>query len=123
MSYQNYKIGDVLEVEINGIQNYGVFAKLDEFTQGLIHISEIDHHYVEENLEEIFTIGEMIKVMIIDIDEYDGRISLSLRALKETDRHPFANKRMSPRYGQKTGTAFASLREKLPIWIHRDLKR
>lgn len=117
MGYRKYKIGDVLEVEITGIQNYGVFAKLDESTQGLIHISEIDHFYIEKELIDLFTIGEKIEVMIVDIDEYDGRISLSIRALKEIEKHPFSNKKTNPRYGRRTGTAFSTLDKKLPIWI------
>lgn len=123
MGHRKYKIGDVLDVEVTGIQNYGVFAKLDESTQGLIHISEIKHSYIEESLQELFSLGDQLKVMILDIDEYDGRISLSLRALKETDHHPFSKRKTNPRYGRLTGTAFSSLAKKLPQWIKRDFKK
>ena len=123
MNDQRYKIGDILEVEVTGIQNYGVFAKLDESTQGLIHISEIKHSYIEESLQNIFNIGDRLKVMVLDIDEYDGRISLSLRALKETDHHPFSKRRTNPRYGRRTGTGFSTLAKKLPQWIKRDFKK
>ena len=37
---QEYKIGDVIDGVVSGIQNYGVFVKLDDQTQGLVHISE-----------------------------------------------------------------------------------
>ena len=120
MGYRKYKIEDIIEVEVTGIQNYGVFAKMDESTQGLIHISEIKHSYIEEKLENLFSLGDQLKVIILDIDEYDGRISLSLRALKETDDHPFSNRKTNPRYGRRTGTGFSSLAKKLPQWIKRD---
>lgn len=123
MSYQKYKIGDILEVEITGIQDYGIFAKIDESTQGLIHISEIKHSYVDKNLKDLFKIGEKLKVMILDIDEYDGRISLSLRALVDVEIHPFSNKKSNPRYGRRTGTAFDSLAKNLPKWINRELEK
>ena len=123
MSYKKYKIGDILKVEITGIQNYGVFAQLDESTQGLIHISEIDHSYIDKELTDIFNIGEEYEVMIVDIDEFDGRISLSIRALKDTDNHPFSNKRNNPRYGRKTGTAFASIDKKLEEWIRSESRK
>ena len=119
MSYKDYKIGDCLEVEVSGIQSYGIFARLDEDTKGLIHISEIKHGYIEEDLKDLFTIGDKLNVVILDIDEYDGKISLSIRALQKAESHPFSNRKNSPRYGRKTGTGFASLAEKLPQWINR----
>ena len=56
MDYKDYKIGDILTVTVSGIQPYGIFASLDEKTQGLIHISEIKHGYVSE-LNKIFELG------------------------------------------------------------------
>lgn len=82
MSYKDYKIGQMINVEVVGIQAYGVFTKIDEETQGLIHISEVEHGYVD-NLQDLFRIGEKLDVVILDIDEYDGKISLSLRSLKK----------------------------------------
>lgn len=122
MSYRKYQIGDIVEVKVTGIQNYGVFARLDESTQGLIHISEIKHSYIEESLKDMFTLGEHLKVMILDIDEYDGRISLSLRALQEAKHHPFSNRKKNPRYGRKTGTAFKTLAKQLPRWINLEIE-
>lgn len=118
MSYKDYKIGDLLKVEVSGIQNYGIFAKLDEETKGLIHISEIKHGYIEEELEDLFTIGDQLDAVVLDIDEYDGKISLSLRALEAAKSHPFFSRKKNPRYGRKTGTGFDSLEKKLPQWIN-----
>lgn len=117
MSYKDYKIGDHLEVEVSGIQNYGVFARLDDETKGLIHISEIKHGYIDEKLEDLFEIGEKINAVIIDIDEYDGKISLSIRVLEKAKSDPFSNRKKNPRYGRKTGTGFDSLENKFPQWI------
>lgn len=119
MSYKDYKIGDRLKVTVMGIQNYGVFARLDEETKGLIHISEIKHGYLDENLNNLFEIGEELDVIVLDIDEYDGRISLSLRALDEVKHHPFSNRKQNPRYGKRTGSGFASLEKKLPHWLEK----
>ena len=122
MGYKDYKIGDILTVTVTGIQQYGVFAALDEETQGLIHISEVKHGYVE-NLKELFEVGEEIEVMILDIDEFDGRISLSLRTLQKTKHHPFSNRNKNPRYGKQTGVGFQTLEKKLPTWIDVALNR
>lgn len=121
MSYKDYKIGDIVTAQITGIQPYGVFAALDEETQGLIHISEIKHGYIEQ-ITELFEIGEEIEVVVLDIDEYDGRISLSMRALQKPNNHPFSNRKKNPRYGKQTGTGFESLKKKLPVWIDNALK-
>lgn len=117
MGYKDYKIGDLVKVEVSGIQNYGVFARLDEETKGLIHISEVKHGYIDEKLEDLFEIGDKLNAVVLDIDEYDGKISLSIRVLQETKSHPFSNRKKNPRYGRKTGTGFASLEKKLPQWI------
>ncbi len=122
MSYSEYKIGDIVTATVTGIQPYGVFASLDEETQGLIHISEVKHGYVE-NVEELFELGEKIEVMVLDIDEFDGRMSLSLRSLQKTKHHPFSNRKKNPRYGKASGTGFDSLAKQLPKWMDTALTR
>lgn len=122
MDYNDYKIGDIVTVTVTGIQPYGVFAALDEETQGLIHISEVKHGYVE-NVQELFELDEELEVIILDIDEFDGRISLSLRSLQKTTHHPFSNRKKNPRYGKASGTGFETIGQKLSLWIDRALSR
>lgn len=122
MDYKDYKIGDIVTVTVTGIQPYGIFAALDEETQGLIHISEVKHGYVNE-LNTIFEVDEKLEVMVLDIDEFDGRISLSLRALQKTKSYPFSNRKKNPRYGKQMGIGFDSLAENLPLWIDQSLNQ
>ena len=122
MDYKDYKIGDIVTVKVTGVQPYGVFASLDEETQGLIHISEVKHGYVDK-VTDLFEIGEEIEVMILDIDEYDGRMSLSLRSLQKTKYHPFSNRKKNPRYGRQSGTGFKTLEKKLPEWMKQTLRQ
>lgn len=75
-----YKINDTVEGEVTGIMDFGVFARLDENTEGLIHISELDWQIVTKP-EEVVKRGDKIKAKIMDIN--NGKISLSLKALKE----------------------------------------
>lgn len=83
---ENYKLGDVVEGEITAILDFGAFVKferaeeLPEPIEGLIHISELDWQLVEDP-SQIVKVGEKVKVKIIDIS--NGRISLSLKALKK----------------------------------------
>lgn len=71
-----YRVGDIVEVRIQRIMDYGVFADIDTSTHGLIHISEIADRYIE-NIYAEFTLGEMCPAKIIDIDESNHKISLS----------------------------------------------
>jgi small subunit ribosomal protein S1 len=75
-----YQVGDVVSGEVTGIVDFGVFVKIEEGLEGLVHISEIDWALVD-NPKLLFRIGEKIKVKIIEIK--DGKISLSIKALKE----------------------------------------
>ncbi len=79
---QKYKVGDVVEGEITGIVDFGVFIRiLPDNLEGLIHISELDWQLID-NPSEIVKVGEKVQAKIIEIT--DGtRISLSLKALKK----------------------------------------
>ncbi|MGY3725518.1 general stress protein 13 [Granulicatella balaenopterae] len=111
-----YKIGDILTGTVTGIQAYGVFVSLDEETQGLVHISECKHGYME-NLQEFVKVGDIIQAKIIDIDEYTQKISLSMRALQslDTPSEPAKRKRRKKRYTPSIG--FVSLEQQMPKWI------
>ncbi|GMA46516.1 CvfD/Ygs/GSP13 family RNA-binding post-transcriptional regulator [Tetragenococcus muriaticus] len=110
-----YKIGDVLEGTVTGVQNYGVFVSLDNHTQGLIHISEIQSGFTKE-IQDIVQIGEQVQVQIIDIDEYTQKISLSRRTLeKQFVRPPYHKKRYFTDKKQQIG--FRSIEKRLPKWI------
>lgn len=76
-----YKIGDIIEGQVTGIQPYGAFISLDAQTQGLVHISEVQSGYTK-NIHSFLEVGQVVKVQVIDIDEYTKKISLSLRTLE-----------------------------------------
>lgn len=75
-----YALGDELVGEVTGLVDFGVFIKLEEGLEGLVHISEIDWGLVE-NPKIMFKIGEKVRVKVIEIK--DDKISLSIKALKE----------------------------------------
>lgn len=75
-----YALGDELTGEVTGLVDFGIFVKIEEGLEGLVHISEIDWGLVE-NPKTMFKIGEKVRVKIIEIK--DDKISLSIKALKE----------------------------------------
>lgn len=78
---KNYEVGAVVDGIISGVADFGAFVKFVDNPQieGLIHISELDHRLIE-NPKEVVKVDEVVKVKIIDIK--DGRVFLSLKALK-----------------------------------------
>lgn len=85
---KKYKVGDVVEVKIIGITDFGAFisfpvgssVKESEKLEGLIHISELDWQLIEDPAE-IVRVDQNVKAKIIEIS--DDKISLSLKALKQ----------------------------------------
>lgn len=84
-----YAIGDNLDCTIAGIVDFGIFLKLEDGPEGLVHISELDWGLVEDP-RNIFKVGEKIKAKVIEIK--DGKISLSVKALKENPWKEFEGK-------------------------------
>jgi len=75
-----YNVGDVLTGEITGAVDFGVFVKLKDNLEGLVHISEMDWALVE-NPKSVYKNGDKVKVRVIEIK--DGKVSLSIKALKD----------------------------------------
>lgn len=74
-----YEIGDAVDGTVTGVVDFGVFVKLEEGLEGLVHISEIDWGLVDDPRNFVKT-GQKIKAKIIEIKE--GKISLSIKQLK-----------------------------------------
>ncbi len=79
-----YQVGDVVEGEVTGVVDFGVFVKLEPGLEGLAHISELDWGLVEDP-RALFKVGQALRVKVIDIR--DGKISLSVKALEENPWH------------------------------------
>jgi len=85
----NYNVGDELEGTVAGIVDFGIFIKLQEGLEGLVHISELDWGFVEDP-KQIYKVGSSVKAKVIDIK--DGKVSLSIKALKENPWKEFEGK-------------------------------
>lgn len=83
-----YNVGDEVETTVAGIVDFGVFLKLEDRLEGLVHISEIDWGLVDDTRSR-FKIGDKVKAKIIEIK--DGKVSLSIKALRENPWRDFEN--------------------------------
>ncbi|MFT7328327.1 MAG: small subunit ribosomal protein S1 [Crocinitomicaceae bacterium] len=73
-----YSVGDTIECEVTGLVDFGIFLKLEEGVEGLVHISEMAWSLVE-NPRTLYKVGDTVKAKIIEIK--DGKISFSIKAL------------------------------------------
>jgi len=84
-----YTVGSELDCTVAGIVDFGVFLKIEEGLEGLVHISEIDWGLVEDP-RLLFKVGDKVRAKIIEIK--DDKISLSIKALKESPWNEFEDK-------------------------------
>jgi small subunit ribosomal protein S1 len=73
-----YTIGDIVSGTITAITRFGVFARLDEGVEGLIHISSISHSSGQKDLDILFKTGQVVTVRILHIDIERRRLGLGL---------------------------------------------
>ncbi len=76
----NHLVGDEVDGTVTGVVDFGIFIKLDDGVEGLVHKSEIDWGLVEDTKSHAH-VGDKVRAKIIEIK--DGKISLSIKALKE----------------------------------------
>lgn len=77
----NYPTGTMVEGVITNVTDFGVFVQLEEGIEGLVHVSEISKDKVKTPVG-MFTVGEMLKAMVINVSADDRKIGLSLKALE-----------------------------------------
>ena len=75
---EHYKPGMVVRGTITKITNFGVFVELESDLEGLLHISELADHKVE-NPQDVVKPGEEVDVKILRVDKADRKIGLSLK--------------------------------------------
>ena len=73
-----YRPGDVLEGKVTKVVAFGAFVEIIPGVEGLVHISELAEHHVE-NPSEVVSPGDQVWVRILEIDENRRRISLSVK--------------------------------------------
>ncbi len=75
-----YEVGDVLTGEVTGAVDFGIFVKVEQGLEGLVHISELDWGLVEDT-RALYKVGDKVKVKVIEVK--DDKISLSIKQLRE----------------------------------------
>ena len=83
------KVGSVYDAKVVSTKDFGCFVELAPGTDAMCHISELDSGYVE-NVDEVVSVGDVIKVKVINVDD-NGRIKVSRKALLKEEAAAEAN--------------------------------
>jgi len=81
----SYGEGDVVQGRVTKVVTFGAFVEILPGVEGLVHISELAQHHVE-NPREIVSQGDLVNVKIIEIDAERRRLSLSLKRVEEGEQ-------------------------------------
>jgi len=84
---ETYDQGEVVEGKVTKVVTFGAFVEILPGVEGLVHISELAPHHVE-NPREIVNQGDTVRVKIIEMDADRRRLSLSLKRVDEGDTRP-----------------------------------
>jgi small subunit ribosomal protein S1 len=76
-----YQPGQVVNGTVTKLTNFGVFVGLENGLEGLLHISELADHKVE-NPEEVVKVGDLIEVKILRVDTDERKIGLSRKRVE-----------------------------------------
>lgn len=82
---QEYNVGDVVSAKIVSIMPFGAFAEVYDDVDGLIHISRISTERINSPAD-VLKVGDVVDVKIIEIDNENRRLALSIRALIEAEQ-------------------------------------
>ena len=114
---ENYIPGQIVEGTVTKITNFGVFVQLEEDLEGLLHVSELADHKVEDPHQEV-KIGDKILVKILRVDPVERKIGLSKkRAEWSIEQDEESEKKFKPRRGglHGPGEETTDLIDRLPV--------
>ena len=82
MDMKDLKPGMVLTGTVRNVIDFGVFVDIGVHQDGLVHISQVCDRFIKHP-SEVVSVGDIVKVMVLDVDEKKKRISLSMKQAKE----------------------------------------
>lgn len=81
-SFEDLKSGMILDGTVRNVVDFGAFVDIGVKQDGLVHVSELSDHFVKNPLE-VVSVGDNVKVKIIEIDREKNNIALSMKGLNK----------------------------------------
>lgn len=100
---EKFEVGKVVEGKVLRLKPFGAIVSLDENTQGLVHISQVANHFVQDINDEL-EVGKSVTVKITSIDEEKHRIALSIRAASPSHEKEVAVKSKPRSFADKNSS-------------------
>jgi len=76
---ESYPVGSKLRGKVVSLTDYGAFVELADGVEGLVHISEMSWTQRVKHPSKVVAIGDMVEVVVLDVDQANKRISLGMR--------------------------------------------
>lgn len=83
---EDIKPGSIMRGTVRNITDFGVFVDIGIKTAGFIHISELSRRFIKHPLD-VVSVGDIIKVIVINVDPKRSRIGLSLKQVPKEETH------------------------------------
>jgi len=81
---QHYPVGSKIKGQVTSVPDFGVFVRIEEGVEGLIHVSQLSSERVDKP-SSLFKVGDSVEAEVINIDPAERKIGLSIRALRKTE--------------------------------------
>ena len=81
---QRYPVGSKVKGQVTSVPDFGVFVRIEEGVEGLIHVSQVSSERVDKP-SSLFKVGDSVDAEVINIDAAERKIGLSIRALRKTE--------------------------------------
>ena len=115
----HFEIGQLVIGKVKSVKPYALFLEFENKANGLLHISEISDAFIRD-IEKYGSVGDEIKVKIIDIDKSNGFLRVSLKQVPPEQAYTtHQDEKVIP---VATEEEFAALKEKMPGWIKETLE-
>jgi small subunit ribosomal protein S1 len=79
-----HPVGSKIKGQVTSVPEFGVFVRIDEGVEGLIHVSQLSSERVDKP-SNLFKVGDEVEAEVLSIDLADHKIGLSIKALRRTE--------------------------------------
>ncbi len=82
--HTRYRVGSIVTGKVTNITDFGIFVELEPGIEGLVHVSEVATERVED-ISAVVQVGQGITAEVLNIDQEERKISLSMKAVEDAD--------------------------------------
>jgi small subunit ribosomal protein S1 len=105
---RDFPIGHVFDATIAKVADFGLFVKVSNDIDGMVHINDISWEKVKAEDYANFKVGDTIKVKVLEIDQEKGRINLGMKQLTE---NPYGGEEVNVKKGEIVTCVVSEIKE------------